>query len=246
MRTNNGTPTAIATDTAGVIASGADFVPAKTANLFRLTDLDDVTKTNKLAKGDLRALHAVADWITSFIAKPNEDLGRAGPVCPFVPRALELNTLWLAPEQVGGRGAPDVAQLIVGYEKLFLDANPVAGEDADYKSIIVVFTDLPADRAGALFDDVLQQLALPSYAGDGMVLGGFFESNGGAALYNASFRPFTAPVPFLLMRKTVITDWKFFLDKEDWLALWAHRHGGSAVPALAEELRRLPWQSMPD
>ncbi len=246
MRTNIETPIAIATDTLDVIAPGGDFAPAQTANLFRLTDLDDPTRPHKLAEVDLRALRAVADWITSFIAKPNGDLGRAGPVCRFVPRALELNTLWLAPERVGGRDAPDVAQLVVGYEKLFLDAKPVEGEDADYKSIIVVFTDLPADRAGALFDDVLQRLALPSYADDGMVLGGFFETNQGAALYNSSFRPFTAPVPFLLMRKTVVTDWKFFLDKEDWLALWAHRHGRSAVPALAEELRRLPWQAKRD
>jgi len=32
-------------------------------------------------------------------------------------------------------------------------------------------TDLSADRARVLFGDVLQQLALPSYAENGMVLG---------------------------------------------------------------------------
>jgi hypothetical protein len=40
----------------------------------------------------------------------------------------------------------------------------------------------------------------------------------------------------------LISDWKFFLDKEDWLNLWARRFGESAVHALAEELRRLPWR----
>jgi hypothetical protein len=49
-------------------------------------------------------------------------------------------------------------------------------------------------------------------------------------------------VPFLFVRLTVISDWKFFLDKEDWLNLWARRFGKSAVHALAEELRRLPWR----
>ena len=52
-----------------------------------------------------------------------------------------------------------------------------------------------------------------------------------------------APVPFLLMRHAVISDWKFFLDSEDWLNLWARRYGESAVQALAEELRRLPWRA---
>ena len=49
-------------------------------------------------------------------------------------------------------------------------------------------------------------------------------------------------MPFLLMRHAVIGDWKFFLDDEDWLNLWARRYGESAVQALAEELRRLPWR----
>jgi hypothetical protein len=51
-------------------------------------------------------------------------------------------------------------------------------------------------------------------------------------------RPFTPPVPFLLVRHAVISDWKFFLDNEEWLNYWARRYGESAVRALAEELRR--------
>ncbi|WP_367185908.1 DUF6875 domain-containing protein, partial [Mesorhizobium escarrei] len=64
------------------------------ANLFLPTDLEDVSRTKKLAGSDLSALHAVADWIKTFVARPHKDLGRAGPVCPFVPRADELKTLW--------------------------------------------------------------------------------------------------------------------------------------------------------
>jgi len=49
-------------------------------------------------------------------------------------------------------------------------------------------------------------------------------------------------VPFLFVRNTVVSDWKFFLDNEDLLNLWARHFGESAVHALAEELRRLPWR----
>jgi hypothetical protein len=41
----------------------------------------------------------------------------------------------------------DVVQLINCYKKLFLDAQPVDGDDADYKSIVVVFIDLSAAQA---------------------------------------------------------------------------------------------------
>jgi hypothetical protein len=52
--------------------------------------------------------------------------------------------------------------------------------------------------------------------------------------------PIAGAVP--VVRHTVIGDWKFFLDNEDLLNLWARRFGESAVHALADELRRLPWR----
>ncbi len=217
-------------------------MPAQTANLFLLEDLEDSKRTSELAQSDLDALYAVSDWIKTYVVNPHKDLGRAGPVCPFVPKTLERKTLWLAPEQIADWDVPDVVELVNGYQRLFLDAQPTDGDDANYKVIVVVFTDLPADRAKVVFDDVLQHLAVPSYVEDGIVFGPFYEGHEGTAIYNSSFRPFQSPVPFLFVRHGVISDWKFFLDSEDWLSFWARRFGESAVHALAEELRHLPWR----
>ena len=118
----------------------------------------------------------------------------------------------------------------IGYKRLLLAAQPVNGNDANYKSIVVVFTDLPAAQAKDFFTGILQQIGVPSHADDGLVMGPF----------NPNLRPFTSPVPFLLMRLAVISDWKFFLNNEDWFRLWARRYRESAVEALAHELRRLP------
>ncbi len=57
---------------------------------------------------------------------------------------------------------------------------------------------------------------------------------------------FQSPVPFLFVRQGVISDWKFFLDNDEWLKLWTHRYGESGARALAEELRRLPWRAKRD
>jgi hypothetical protein len=220
-------------------------MPTQTTNLFLLEDLEDVGRTSELAESDLDALQAVADWIKSFVVEPHKDLGRAGPVCPFVPGALDRKALWLAPEQIADQGVPDVVELINGYKRLFLDTQP-DGEDAIYSVIVVVFTDLSADRAQGVFDDVLQQLAAPSYVEDGIAFGPFYEGNQGTAIYNSNFGPFQSPVPFLFVRHAVISDWKFFLDNDDWLSFWGRRFGESAVHALAEELRRLPWRAKGD
>jgi hypothetical protein len=215
----------------------------QTRNLFLLEDLDDEGRTGQLAEGDLDALRAIADWIGTFVVNPHKDLGREGTVCPFVPGSLERKTLWLAPERIADRDAPEVVELMNGYRRLLLDARPTEGDDVIYSVIVVVFPDLPADRAQGVFDHVLEQLGVPSYAEDGVLYGPYYEGNEATAIYNSSFRPFQSPVPFLFVRHGVIGDWKFFLDDEEWLSLWAHRYGESAVEPLAEELRRLPWRA---
>jgi hypothetical protein len=218
---------------------------ARSNNLFLLEELEDGGRTSELEEGKLAALRSVADWIKTFIVKPHPDLGRAGPVCPFVPSALDHRTLWLAPEQIADRDAPDVVELMSGYKNLFLNTQPIDGDNAISKVIVVVFTDLPAERGQSVFDDVLQHLAVPSYADSGNLFGPFYEGNEGSAIYNSRFRPFQSPVPFLFVRNGVIGDWKFFLDNDEMLTLWARRFGESTVHTLAEELRRLPWREHP-
>jgi hypothetical protein len=217
--------------------------PAQTTQLFLLEDLEDVSRTSALPQSDLDALRTVADWIRTFVVRPHEDLGRAGTVCPFVPVSLERKTLWLATEQIADRSVPEVVELMSGYKRLLLDARPSEGDDAIYNVIVVVFTDLSPDRAQRLFDDVLRDLAVPSYVDDGILFGPYYEGNEGTAIYNSSFRPFQSPVPFLFVRHGVTSDWKFFLEDDAWLKLWAQRHGGSGAEALAQELRRLPWRA---
>jgi hypothetical protein len=126
---------------------------ADTTNLFLLEDLEDSRRTTTLANSDLGALRAVADWIEGFVARPNADLGRPGPVCPFVPGAKDRKTLWLAPEEIADQGVSDVVSLMDDYKRLLLSAQPIEGDEANYKSILVVFTDLSADRARDYADD---------------------------------------------------------------------------------------------
>jgi Domain of unknown function (DUF6875) len=218
---------------------------AQISNLFLLEDLEEPSRTRKLADSDLNALQTVADWIKTFVARPIQDLGRAGPVYPLVSEAWERKTLWLAPEQIANQSVRDIVQLLNDYKRLLLCAPPTEGDDADYKAIVVVFTDLSADRAKDYLDNAqIQHLKRLSYVEDGVVLREFHEGNDGSAIRKLSFQPIKAPLPFLLMRLAVISDWKFFLDDEDWLSWWARRFGESGVLAFAEERRRTNWRRL--
>jgi hypothetical protein len=101
---------------------------------------DDV----EVALAGRRAVWVVSDRIKTSVFEPHQSLGRAGPVCPFVPGSLEREILWLAPEKIAYRGVPEVVELISGYQRLFLDAQPTDGDEATCQSIVVLFTDLPA------------------------------------------------------------------------------------------------------
>jgi hypothetical protein len=218
---------------------------AQTTNLFLFNDLDDSSRTANLASGDLNALRTVTDWIKTFVGRPNKDLSRSGPICPFVQGSWERMTLWLAPEHIADSSAPDVVQLANDYKRLLLDMRPVDGDDAIYKAIVVVFTDASADRAkGYLSDARMQDLMKSSYMDDGVVIGEFHQKSEVSSVYNQNFQPFRSPVPFMLLRLAAESDWKFFLDDEDWLGIWARRFGESAVQALAAELHRTDWRQL--
>jgi hypothetical protein len=61
--------------------------------------------------------------------------------------------------------------------------------------------------------------------------------------YNSDFRPFQSPVPFLFVRHTVLSDWKFFVDDDALLDRWPRHFGPSATATLVEQLRRVPWRT---
>jgi hypothetical protein len=94
-----------------------------------------------------------------------------------------------------------------------------------------VLIDLSAARAKHCLDDLqVQEFKRLCYGEDGVVFGDFYAENEGAAIRNPDFQPFRAPVQFLLVRHGVLSDWKFFLDNEDWLGVWERRFGEFRVP----------------
>lgn len=215
---------------------------SQTTQLLLPEDLEDNEKTGHLPAEDRQAIQSVSQWVREFIACPHRDLGRNGTVCPFVPGSLKRRTLWFAPERVANLDLAGLVELMAAYKRLFLEKAPLHDDDAIYKTIIVVFPDLPAKRAGGLFTDVLGHLAVASYEEDGIIFGPFHEGNEGTAVYNQSFRPFQSPVPLLFVRHTVLTDWKFFLDDDAAIDRWARHFGPVGTAALAEELRAQPWR----
>ena len=58
------------------------------------TDQIPANKTRGAETAPGSPLGSSVAWIRDFLARPHRGIGRAGPVCPFTPMALELDTIW--------------------------------------------------------------------------------------------------------------------------------------------------------
>jgi hypothetical protein len=117
-------------------------MPVQKDDLFLIHELVLPRKVRRLKhESDLNALKTIADWTRDFVASEHhsKEVGRVGPVCPFVPRAIGEETLWFAVEHVNDQSTIRVAQLMQEYKRLFLSIEPKEIDGvgkADYKTIL--------------------------------------------------------------------------------------------------------------
>lgn len=149
----------------------------------------------------------ILEWINSFLARPHPDVGRPGPVCPFTPTALALDTIWLTEIEDRDPDLASIVELIGQYRDLFLDIEPRTGPMAINKTILVVFPNLGGDAA-KMIDDAQSELKA-SFVDVGLMLGEFHAENESPGLRNPEFRPLRSPVPMLAIRHMVESDLPF-------------------------------------
>jgi hypothetical protein len=218
-------------------------MPVRKENLYLLHELALPRRTGRLPKEDLQALKIIADWTRDFVAQPHPDLGRGGPVCPFVPPAIDNSPLWFAIEHINHISPVQVAILMNQYKDLFLSLSPKEEEEgrdiAAKKTILVIFPDLPEDKAGDYIDGIQRPLK-DEFVRDGLMLGEFHQHSSAPGIHNKDFRPLRSSIPMLVIRHMVITDWRFLYEKTQWIKAWIARfHDGEDFEILLDHLRKL-------
>jgi hypothetical protein len=205
-------------------------------------------------------LEKALSWIENFIAQPHPDLGRTGAVCPFVPGALELQTLYLRAEPAA-KTAKQVNAIVDEALKDFAALPPTDEREVQFKSLIMVFPGVPRERAKEVIDAVQRQRK-PDFIEQCLMIGQFHELNETPAVHNPNFYAFQSPVPMLAVRVLVATDNLFMtlpeysLDEQFRFLAGYYRCLQSrpayekrkaevyrAMRELAEELRKLAEES---
>jgi Cys-tRNA(Pro) deacylase len=172
---------------------------------------------------------AIAAWSRDYLCAPHPELGRNGPMCPFVPGALLKKLMFATVYTDADLDVAALKAILLQEMERFIALEPVSGNEAQLKSLMVLFPHLPPNRAAALIETAqaeLQQRFVPN----GLMVGEFHDGppeKGG--LWNPEFKPLYSPVPMLVIRHMVPTDVLFLKDSAVLFREYA-RIFGNAVP----------------
>ena len=160
-----------------------------------------------------RHLRTVADWARDYLTNPHPELGRSGPVCPYAGASLKKRLFYLTVQAAGPRSLDRtaVADAVARYRDWFADLAPNEEPARQFKTILILFPEVPAADAPDVID-ATQAALKQSFVDTGLMIGQFHPlppADGG--LWNAEFRPLRCPVPLLAIRHMVPTDLPFLV-----------------------------------
>jgi len=170
------------------------------------------------------ALRAVAEWARHFLCTPHPELGRGGPVCPYVETSIKKDLFWLTLAQTASANVALVRRTVLHHREVFLERAPREGSDAFFKTILILFPDVTPDDAPQVIDGLQRSLKLAFVKHD-LMIGEFHTRNNSPGLWNEDFRPLRSPIPMLAIRFMVVSDLPFLVRTLDHTRAYLERFG---------------------
>jgi len=170
-------------------------------------------------------LPVVLDWLHGYVSQPSSRLGRRGPVCPFVPAALDADAVRFSFHYEIGEES-DRIRAVLGDELLqFRDTAELPGSSGtSLASLLVVFPN--ADSTGwAAIDQVygdLKDVAVEQ----GLMIGQFHPACDERAARNPSFPVSRSPIPLVAVRHIAPHDILFLHQRREWVDAYRERFAG--------------------
>ncbi|MEV0298178.1 DUF6875 domain-containing protein [Nocardia sp. NPDC050710] len=176
-------------------------------------------------------MDTVRGWAHEYLTAPDPDLGRDGPVCPYVGPSVRRDLMWIG-SIPGARPWPSFVRLVFDDAlELFPKLPPAEGGGAVLRTLITVFPDL---RDFSLIDEIHEELKT-GFVERGTMFGQFYPGCSQPGLWNKDFRPLDAPIPMLVVRTMMATDFPFLLERPEWMSSYVKKF----APALPAHVRNV-------
>lgn len=188
---------------------------------------------SQLPQSDLEALNKVLGWARNFLCKSNSELGREGPVCPFAKPSIHKNLFWLTVYRDKDITLEKAFNAVIHYRNWFVELEPTESNEAQYKTILILFPDVAKEDAPKVVDK-LQQMLKMDFVSVGLMIGQFHELCQEGGLWNPDFRPLRSPVPMLAIRQMVPSDFAFLKHEPAFIMSYLDRFAVNLPPQVRE------------
>ncbi|MFN6567374.1 DUF6875 domain-containing protein [Dendronalium sp. ChiSLP03b] len=168
----------------------------------------------KQIQQDLPYLIEIMEWVKSFLGRHHPDLGRTGPVCPYVNHALKTNSIRTAVIRANNLDLQQLEEIVRSYRKIFLKIDAENEELLINKAFLLIFPDIHKNETFELIDAVQRKLK-PLFVESGLMIGEFHKHTQSSGLHNPNFRPLRSPIPLLAIRFMVESDLPFLQSQDD-------------------------------
>lgn len=216
-------------------------------------DRTDPPTKSDLSVTEIAQLATVVDWLREYVAKPHPELGRTGPVCPFVPVSLRTGALRVVVHtEFDGSDPAAITALLRSYLTEFLATAPAPNAPGAtalrrQRSVVVVLPAVPDERQLVLND--VHTGFKDEVVRAGAMIGQFYERCPERAVRNPEFPVSTGPVPCFAIRHMAPHDVLFLHDQPDWFADYHRRfaeefRGGKVTDPLMLRLFRTAEAAM--
>lgn len=133
-------------------------------------------------------------WLRETVAQPHRSLGRAGPLCPFVPAAMTRRSLLCT---VVDDAAADPVERILAAAEEFLSVPPVPPDPAAVtKSLLVIFPNLAEPMELPIAVESVKETLIR----EGLTCGDFYPNSDDRSARSAELRVARSPLPLVALR----------------------------------------------
>ncbi|MET7608043.1 DUF6875 domain-containing protein [Streptomyces avermitilis] len=169
------------------------------------------------------ALESVDSWLTEYISASHPEIGRTGPICPFVSPSRKNRTLEIRIRLVGRAPSLELVEEIARSSLREYALTSWQGRNPMLQAMVVVIPDLRSEDTGLL--DQAQARVKDDFVAQGLMIGQFHENCDVTAARNPRFTVSKAPVPVLAIRAIALHDVFFLSERPHWFQKYREKFG---------------------